>query len=118
MAQANITLPDGALEHMFGGERDPQEAIDEKHWFAHELRETVRWQPDLDALRTASTRIMIGIGEESGGKLAERTSIALAAALGVEPEAFPGGRTGFAEDPPGSPPGYARSFAKADQMAP
>lgn len=97
MAQANIDLPEGALEYMFGGDRDPQHVADEKRWFAHELLETISWQPDLGALR--GTRILVGIGAESKGQLAERTSLALAEALGLEPTKFPGGHIGFADDP-------------------
>jgi hypothetical protein len=69
------------------------------HWFAHELRETTRWQPDLAALRGGTPRIVVGIGETSGGQLCDRTSTALAAALGVEPTMFPGGHIGFVEGP-------------------
>ena len=42
---------------------------------------------------------MVGIGEESTGQLCDRTSPALAAALGIEPTMFPGDHIGFAEDP-------------------
>ncbi|MBT2208527.1 MULTISPECIES: alpha/beta fold hydrolase [Actinomadura] len=97
MATAGIRLPEGALEQMFGGERDPQAVADELRWFGHELRETVHWRPDVAALR--GTEVVVGIGEASAGQLCDRTSRALAEALDVEPVAFPGGHTGFAEDP-------------------
>jgi pimeloyl-ACP methyl ester carboxylesterase len=99
MAIASIDLPDGALEYMFGGERDAQAVADERFQFAHMLRPTVRWQPDVAALRAAPTRIVVGIGDASTGELCDRTSRALAAALGVEPTVFPGGHIAFAEDP-------------------
>jgi pimeloyl-ACP methyl ester carboxylesterase len=99
MDQAGIVLPDGVLEQMFGGERDPQTVADERRWFAHEMRATDYWQPDLEALRAAASRIVIGIGEESAGQHCDRTSRALAGALGIEPTAFPGDHIGFAEDP-------------------
>lgn len=99
MGYAGFALPDGAVEQMFGGERDPQQVADEHFWFAHEQRGTVRWAPDLDMLRSVPTRIVIGIGEESSGQLCDRTSTVLAMALGIEPTRFPGGHTGFAEDP-------------------
>ncbi|GAA0610246.1 alpha/beta hydrolase [Kribbella sandramycini] len=98
-AQANLELPDGMLELMFGGERDPQAVADEEYWFAHEFAWTVGWQPDLGVLR--NTRIVPGIGVESAGQLCERTTSALAAGLGVAPVRFPGDHTGFAEDPNG-----------------
>ncbi|MFD9948306.1 alpha/beta fold hydrolase [Nonomuraea sp. NPDC059023] len=97
MAQAGITVPDEALEMMFGGERDPQDVADERRWFAHELHGTTHWAPDLDLLR-AAPRLVIGIGEESAGQLCDRTSRALGAALGIEPVVFPGDHTGFADD--------------------
>ena len=99
LAQANIVLPDGAFEMMFGGERDPQRAADEYHWFAHEMRPTTHWQPDFAALRSAGTRIVVGIGDDSAGQICDRTSRALATALGIEPTMFPGGHIGFAEEP-------------------
>ncbi|MFG3441292.1 alpha/beta fold hydrolase [Nonomuraea sp. NPDC047897] len=99
MTQANIALPEGAIEYMFGGERDPQQVADERRWFAHELRATNHWQPDLAALRAAKTRIVVGIGENSTGQECDRTSRALAAALGIEPMLFPGDHTGFVDDP-------------------
>ena len=99
MALSNIDLPDGALEHMFGGERDPRQIADERRWFEHELRETVHWRPDLAALRTVRSRIVAGIGEDSAGELCDRATRALAAAIGIEPTLFPGGHTGFADDP-------------------
>jgi pimeloyl-ACP methyl ester carboxylesterase len=99
MAQANITLPEGALEMMFGGDRDLQQVKDERRWFEHEMLATTRWQPDLDALRSTKTRIVVGIGEDSAEQLCDRTSRALAAALGIGPTLFPGDHTGFVEDP-------------------
>ncbi|MER7166856.1 alpha/beta hydrolase [Micromonospora sp. NPDC000207] len=97
LAQANIFLPDEVFEQMFGGERDPQRAADERFWFLRELLGTTRWQPDVAALRAAPTRIVVGIGDESAGQSCDRTSRALARLLDVEPTAFPGGHTGFVE---------------------
>ncbi|MCP2274868.1 alpha/beta fold hydrolase [Nocardia amikacinitolerans] len=99
MAQANIHLPDGVLEMMFGGERDPRALGDERRWFAHELRATTHYRPDTDALRRSGIPIVAAIGEDSTGQLCDRTTRALAAALGVEPTLFPGDHTGFAQQP-------------------
>ncbi|MEQ4722105.1 alpha/beta hydrolase [Nonomuraea sp. B19D2] len=99
MKQADITLPEGALEMMFGGDRDPQHIQDERRWFAHEMIHTNRWLPDLDVMRSLPIRLMVGIGEDSAGELCDRTSRALADALGVEPVLFPGDHTGFADQP-------------------
>lgn len=96
---ANIQVPDGMIEGMFGGEREPQVVADERFWFEHELRASVSWLPDVDVLRDGGVRIVVGIGEESGGQLCERTSTALAARLGIEPTRFPGDHIGFVEQP-------------------
>lgn len=98
-AQANLFLPEDAIEGMFGGERDAQAVADERFWFLHELGESVSWQPDVDTLRDGPVHIVVGIGEDSAGQLCERTSTALAAGLGIVPTRFPGDHTGFAEDP-------------------
>ncbi|MGP3926992.1 alpha/beta fold hydrolase [Streptomyces sp. 8N616] len=98
-AQANIALPEPVMEQMFGGERDPQQVADERRWFAHEMRATTHWQPDIAALGSATVRVVVGIGNDSAGQLCDRISRALASALGIEPTTFPGGHTGFVEEP-------------------
>ena len=98
-AGAGIAVPEGAVEQMFGGDRDPQVVADERFWFAHEMRPSTCWQPDVAALRDGPTRIVVGIGEESAGQLCDRTSTALATALGIAPTMFPGDHTGFVADP-------------------
>ncbi len=98
---ANIYLPDEVFEGMFGGDPGPQGLADEHFQFAHMLRATTRFLPDIDALRSGPARVVVGIGEQSGGQLCDRASRALAQALGVEPAMFPGGHIGFADDPAG-----------------
>jgi pimeloyl-ACP methyl ester carboxylesterase len=68
------------------------------------------YRPDLDALRAASTRVVVAVGEESAGLLTGRTSTALAAALGQEAVVFPGGHGGFLGDEFGQP-GQPEAFA-------
>jgi len=53
------------------------------------------YQPDFDALRAASTRIVIGVGAESEGELANRAGVAVAKGLGIEPVIFPSNHGGF-----------------------
>ncbi len=53
------------------------------------------YEPDFEALRAASTRIVLGAGVESDGQLANRGAIAVAERLGTEPERFPGDHGGF-----------------------
>ena len=98
---ANIRLPEGVFEAVFGGEPDPQALADTTFQNTHMLRPTTRFLPDYAALRSADARVVVGIGEGSAGQVCDRTSRALAAALGIEPTMFPGGHTGFAEDPAG-----------------
>jgi hypothetical protein len=86
---------------MFAAEPDPQAIADTDDQNTHMLRPTTHWPPDITALRSAATRIVAGIVEASASQLCDRTSRALATALGTQPAMFPGGHTGFAEDPGG-----------------
>ncbi|MGH2483531.1 MAG: alpha/beta fold hydrolase [Candidatus Limnocylindria bacterium] len=53
------------------------------------------YEPDFDALKAASTRIVIAAGAESDGEMAQRGAIAVAQRLGQEPVTFPSGHGGF-----------------------
>jgi pimeloyl-ACP methyl ester carboxylesterase len=53
------------------------------------------YQYDFDALRRASTRIVLGVGAKSGETLAARTGTAVAERLGITPVTFPGDQGGF-----------------------
>ena len=53
------------------------------------------YEPDFDALRAASTRIVMAAGEGSTGTLANRGAFAVAERLGTEPVIFPGDHGGF-----------------------
>ena len=50
---------------------------------------------DFDALRAAGTRVVIGVGAESDGELANRAGKAVAQRLGTEPVIFPSNHGGF-----------------------
>jgi pimeloyl-ACP methyl ester carboxylesterase len=95
----NLQMPDEVFELYFGTPREGQQAADEHFQFAHMLRHTVRFRPDVAALTAAPTRIVVGIGKHSAGELCDRSSRALADLLGVEPTLFPGDHIGFAEQP-------------------
>ena len=43
----------------------------------------------------APTRIVVGVGEESGQQMAGRGGAAVAGRLGITPVTFPGGHDGF-----------------------
>src|SRR5829696_565827 len=53
------------------------------------------YRPDVDALRAASTPIVVAVGADSDGELAHRGGEAVAALLGTTPVTFPGGHAGF-----------------------
>jgi pimeloyl-ACP methyl ester carboxylesterase len=81
------------------GEPTEQDLADAARFFAHELRGTTRYVPDVAALSTGPVRVVIGIGAESGRLLTHRTSTELARRLGTAPVAFPGDHGGFMADP-------------------
>ncbi|MEU7869549.1 alpha/beta hydrolase [Dactylosporangium sp. NPDC049140] len=80
---------------------DAQQIADERFWFRHEMRGTTVFRPDIAALRSGPTRVVVALGEDSAGQLLDRTSHALAALLGTAPVPFPGGHIAFVMDPPG-----------------
>ncbi len=53
------------------------------------------YEPDVDALRSASTRIVVAVGAESEGQLAHRGGEAVAERLGTAPVVFPSDHGGF-----------------------
>ena len=53
------------------------------------------YEHDFAALRAASTRIVIGVGEETGEAMVARAARAVAERLGIAPVTFPGGHDGF-----------------------
>src|SRR3954447_3392039 len=61
------------------------------------------WGPDLDALRRATCRVVLGYGNASGETLAARAPRAMAAALGTSAVAFPGDHMPFMSWQPGVP---------------
>jgi pimeloyl-ACP methyl ester carboxylesterase len=70
-----------------------------------------RYQPDVERLRTARTRIVIGVGAESNGEIAHRGGLAMAELLGASAVTFPGGHGGFVADEhgqTGAPDAFAR----------
>lgn len=53
------------------------------------------FEPDFDALRAATTRIIVAAGQESEGEMAHRGAVAVAARLGEKPVVFPSNHGGF-----------------------
>ena len=71
------------------------------------------YQPDFDALRAASTRIVLAAGAESKGEMAHRGAFAVAERLSTEPVIFPSHHGGFMGGEfgwPGQPEMFAASL--------
>ena len=64
-------------------------------FLGHLIRPTTRYRPDIEALRTAPTRIVVAVGATSKGQLANRGARALADELGTPAVEFPGDHGGF-----------------------
>ena len=56
---------------------------------------STHYEPDFDALRTATTRIVVATGAASNGELAQRGGEAVAERLGIAPVTLPGDHGGF-----------------------
>jgi pimeloyl-ACP methyl ester carboxylesterase len=77
---------------------------------AQNLVNTTHYEPDFDALRAASTRIVIAAGAESEGEMPNRGAHAVAERLGTEPVIFPSHHGGFLGGEygwPGEPDAFA-----------
>jgi len=77
---------------------------------AQNLRTTVEYELDFDALEAAPTRIVLAAGEASEGQFAYRGAVAIAERLGTKPVIFPGGHGGFNRsewDPTSDPEAFA-----------
>ena len=54
---------------------------------------------DIARLKAVSTRVLVGLGEDSAGELCDRSCRVLADLLDTAPTMFLGGHVGFAMDP-------------------
>src|SRR5713226_173912 len=64
-------------------------------WLGHYFLAIAAYEPDINALRAGSTRIVPGVGEESRGELAHEGGLRLAERLGTQAVVFPGAHGGF-----------------------
>ena len=78
---------------------------------AHQMQWLVTYEPDFEALKRAPTRIVLAVGEDSNGNLAQRGGEAAAERLGTEAVRFPGDHGGFMGGEYGQPPGKPAEFA-------
>jgi pimeloyl-ACP methyl ester carboxylesterase len=69
-------------------------------WFGHTMRAIGLYEPDFEALKKASCRIVSGVGTESRGEIAHDGGLGLARMLGSEPAVFPGAHGGFESHAP------------------
>ena len=99
LASAGIELPDEVFDEHFARPPTGRDLDDERFAVEHMERATTFWDPPLAALAASDVAIVVGIGAASAGQFCDRTSRALGEALDLEPVVFPGGHTGFAEDP-------------------
>ncbi len=68
-------------------------------FIAHEIRQIGGYTPDIDALRSASTRVVSAAGETSGEQGACRAAVALAERLNLPVTYLPGSHGGWGSDP-------------------
>lgn len=110
---------EAAMAHFFssagmdvaaGSEMSPemQQAMDEEtarimqnadFFFAHYLMPITTYQPDIEALTSGPSRIVVAVGEDSVGQEASDTALALAERLGENAEVFPGDHVGMFTQP-------------------
>jgi pimeloyl-ACP methyl ester carboxylesterase len=99
----DMTMPEKMPAEPEPTEQDRREAA---RFFDHELRPTTRYLPDIDALKNGPSRVVIGIGADSGRLLTYQTSVALYGLLGSTPVEFPGDHGGFL----GAPTDFAETL--------
>jgi pimeloyl-ACP methyl ester carboxylesterase len=93
-------LPDDYLDQtapdptMFGLPTEDDGSRDDP-LLAQNMITSTHYQPDVDALRAASTRIVIAGGKTSEGQMAHRSALAVAERLGMPAVLFPGDHGGF-----------------------
>jgi pimeloyl-ACP methyl ester carboxylesterase len=78
---------------------------------AHNVRYLTSYEPDFEAIKRAPTRIVVAVGEDSNGNLAQRGGEAAAERLGSVAVKFPGDHSGFMGGEYGQPPGKPAEFA-------
>jgi pimeloyl-ACP methyl ester carboxylesterase len=85
-------LPPEAQEAMARMQRNVE------FWLAHTFLGIGTFVPDTDALRSGPSRVVVAVGQETGGLLPQ-CARALAGRLGTQPVTFPGDHGGFSGQP-------------------
>jgi pimeloyl-ACP methyl ester carboxylesterase len=99
MAMAGFDTPGEGGEAPPMPPPNPAQERNDRHFFLNLVRTTTRYRPDVEALKAAPTRIVLGVGEDSGQQLPARTGRATAAVIGAPVVEFPGDHGGFLGKP-------------------
>ncbi|WP_110318293.1 alpha/beta fold hydrolase [Mycolicibacterium moriokaense] len=94
----DVSAPEGA-ELPAPPEPSEDERREAARFFNHELWHTTSYIPGVEALKASPTRVLVGLGVNSGHLLTYRTSTTLADLLGNTTVEFPGDHGGFMEAP-------------------
>jgi pimeloyl-ACP methyl ester carboxylesterase len=105
---AGLPAPDPA---MFGLPTEDDGSRTDPLLGSNNMVTCTHYEPDFDALRSASTRVVIAAGEDSEGQLGSRAALAVAERLGTKPVMFPGDHGGFLGGEYGQPAGKPDDFA-------
>jgi pimeloyl-ACP methyl ester carboxylesterase len=93
--------PDGFAEQpapdpmMFGMPAEDDGSRTDGLLGSNNIVNTTHYEPDFDALTTATTRIVVVAGEDSEGEMSHRGALGVAERLGQQPVMFPGDHGGF-----------------------
>jgi pimeloyl-ACP methyl ester carboxylesterase len=68
-------------------------------FIAHEIRQIGGYVPEIDVLRSVTTRIVSAVGEASGDQAARRATVALSERLDTPVTYLPGAHGGWGSDP-------------------
>ncbi len=98
MTSAGFDVGEDGAPARAGGDSSEQDLADGARFFGYELRGTARYVPDVAALTASPSRVVVGIGDASGGLVTYQTSTALAERLRTAPVEFPGDHGGFVSD--------------------
>jgi pimeloyl-ACP methyl ester carboxylesterase len=100
--------PDDAASTQEPPAPSEKQQADDALFFLRMLKPFLRYEPVVDALRSGTPRVVIGIGDASREEIPARSAIALAGELGTPPATFPGGHAGFL----GDAEGFARTLSQ------
>jgi pimeloyl-ACP methyl ester carboxylesterase len=78
---------------------DPRAEGNFAYFFGHLMAAVGGYEPDLEALRATTARLVVAVGEKSTGLPACEAALGLAADLGLAAEPFPGDHSGPVAEP-------------------